>query len=83
MKTIVASLVLVIVLCLSTEGKATRVKGFIKRSSGTYVMPYHRTKANTTKIDNWSTKGNVNPYTGKNGTKEPFGLRPYKRYRLE
>ena len=25
-----------------------------------------------TKLDNWSTKGNVNPYTGMPGTKDPW-----------
>jgi len=49
----------------------TSVKGYLKKS-GTYVMPYHRTSPNTSKFDNWSTKGNYNPYTGKKGTVSPF-----------
>jgi hypothetical protein len=36
---------------------------------GTSVQSYHRTPANKTQRDNWSTKGNVNPDTGKPGTK--------------
>jgi|SRR5690348_8591044 len=47
------------------------VRGYIKRD-GTYVMPSHRTSPNHTKFDNWSSKPNVNPYTGKAGTKDPF-----------
>lgn len=39
------------------------------KSNGTYVAPSHATNPNGTKADNWSTKGNVNPYTGKEGTK--------------
>lgn len=39
------------------------------KSNGTYVAPSHATNPNSTKSDNWSTKGNVNPYTGKPGTK--------------
>lgn len=39
------------------------------KSNGTYVAPSHATNPNGTKSDNWSTKGNVNPYTGKEGTK--------------
>ena len=31
--------------------------------------PYYRTRPNETVNDNYSTKGNVNPYTGKAGTK--------------
>lgn len=39
------------------------------RKDGTYVAPHYRSAPNSTKADNWSTKGNVNPYTGKAGTK--------------
>lgn len=42
--------------------------GYI-RKDGTYVPPHTSTAPNSTKSDNWSTKGNVNPYTGKAGTK--------------
>jgi hypothetical protein len=42
--------------------------GYVK-SNGTYVAPSHATNPNGSKADNWSTKGNVNPYTGKLGTK--------------
>jgi len=34
------------------------------RRNGTYVHPYHATNPNGTKRDNYSTKGNVNPWTG-------------------
>lgn len=37
--------------------------------NGTYVAPSHATNPNGTKQDNYSQKGNVNPYTGKEGTK--------------
>lgn len=38
---------------------------------GTYIAPSYRTSPNRTKVDNWSSKPNVNPYTGKAGTKNP------------
>lgn len=41
------------------------------RNNGTYVEPHYRSNPNKTTDDNWSTKGNQNPYTGKMGTKEP------------
>ncbi|MBP1680053.1 MAG: hypothetical protein H6Q35_392 [Proteobacteria bacterium] len=41
------------------------------RKDGTDVTSYKRTKANETEINNFSTKGNVNPYTGEVGTKIP------------
>lgn len=48
----------------------TPVHGYTKKD-GTYVAPYQRTAPNGTQRDNWSSKPNVNPYTGKEGTKEP------------
>lgn len=38
--------------------------------SGTYVAPSHATNPNSTRSDNYTHKGNVNPYTGKAGTKD-------------
>ena len=35
------------------------------------VKSHARSAPNKTKKDNWSTIGNVNPYTGKKGTKRP------------
>ena len=46
------------------------IKGYVKKD-GTYVAPSHATNPNKSKSDNWSTKGNVNPHTGKDGTKDP------------
>ncbi len=39
---------------------------------GTYVQGHRRSEANDTKLDNWSTQGNTNPYSGKSGTKNPW-----------
>ena len=47
---------------------STYVSGYTN-SNGTYVQGYYRTTPNTTRNDNYSTVGNVNPYTGANGTK--------------
>ena len=49
----------------------TRVRGYV-RSNGTYVEPHYRSSPNSTKYDNYSTKGNINPYTGKVGTKNVY-----------
>ena len=38
------------------------------RSNGTYVQPHYRSSPNSTTSDNWSTRGNQNPYTGQYGT---------------
>lgn len=42
------------------------------RKDGTYVAPSHATNPNSSKADNYSSKGNVNPYTGKSGTVDPY-----------
>ena len=38
---------------------------------GTYVQPYVATNPNSTQRDNYSATGNVNPYTGAVGTRNP------------
>ena len=44
------------------------VKGYRKRN-GTYVAPHMRSDRDGVFRNNWSTKGNINPYTGKFGTR--------------
>ena len=39
--------------------------------NGTYVAPHVQTNPNNTQRDNYSTQGNINPYTGQMGTKIP------------
>ena len=51
----------------STAEAAVRVRGYYKPSTGIYVQPYYRSSPNSTRLDNYSTKGNYNPYTGKKG----------------
>lgn len=41
------------------------------RHNGRYVGPHFRTAPNHTRLDNWSTRRNVNPYTGKTGSRAP------------
>jgi hypothetical protein len=40
-------------------------------SSGTYVPPHQQTNPNGTQRDNFSATGNINPYTGAVGTRNP------------
>ena len=44
------------------------VRGYTTQR-GTYVAPHRQTNADHTQRNNYSTKGNVNPSTGKTGTK--------------
>lgn len=45
-----------------------RVKGYIKRD-GTSVKTHYRSRPDGTRANNWSTKGNYNPFTGKRGSR--------------
>lgn len=60
------------------NAKTISVKGYYKSSTGKYVMPSYRTSPNKTKLDNYSTKGNYNPFTGKKGYVSPFRTFKFK-----
>lgn len=47
-------------------GGTVTVHGHV-RKDGTYVAPHHRTAPDKNFNNNWSTDGNVNPYTGESG----------------
>lgn len=49
---------------------AVHVSGYVKRN-GTYVQPHYQTTPDNSRRNNWSSKPNVNPYTGKPGTVDP------------
>jgi hypothetical protein len=74
---------LLIVAALSLPAMAnTWVNGYTK-ADGTYVAGHYKTDANATKLDNYSTKGNANPYTGAKGTVDPYKVEPYKAPKIE
>lgn len=65
------SIVMLIALLFSVSAMAdVQVNGYYK-DNGTYVEPHYRSSPNSTSNDNWSTQGNVNPYTGQEGYKKP------------
>jgi hypothetical protein len=56
------------------------VKGYYKKD-GTYIGEHYRTKANDDFYDNYSTRGNINPYTLKPGWKNKADVLPsYSNY---
>jgi hypothetical protein len=56
-----------LLLALSLAAGADQpVRGYT-RQDGTYVAPYVRSNPNSTSSDNYSTRGNSNPYTGERG----------------
>lgn len=90
MKRVMAIMICTVLLLGSITlafAKTVRVKGYHRRD-GTYVQPHYRTTPDRSRYNNWSTKGNVNPYTGKRGYSDPYrqrkpvNLNPYG-YRLK
>ena len=67
---IICSLILITVSTSSFAVGSHRVRGYTK-SNGTYVAPHRQTNPNRTQRDNYSSRPNINPYTGKRGTKTP------------
>ena len=45
---------------------STNVRGYVRRDGG-FVLPHFRSRADGTVLNNWSSSGNWNPYTGKKG----------------
>jgi hypothetical protein len=71
-----AAIGLSIALVILTPGSAhawgndVHVRGH-HRSDGSYVQPHYRSAPDGNRFNNWSTQGNVNPYTGQIGTRDP------------
>ena len=66
---IVLSFILFLSLSVNSVHAVSRVRSYYKPSTGHFVNAYYKSSPNKTKIDNYSTKGNYNPYTGKKGYK--------------
>ena len=64
-------------LFASSVEAVTRVKGYTTKR-GTYVAPHYKSTSNKTRFDNYSTKGNYNPYTGKKGYTSPYKSYKYR-----
>ncbi len=56
-----------VVASFTTHSNATYVQGYYN-NNGQYVNGYNKTNPDTYQENNYSYKGNVNPYTGKVGT---------------
>ncbi len=50
-----------------SKSEYTHASGYTKKNG---VAPYDRSTPDHTKNNNWSTKGNTNPETGKQGTQK-------------
>lgn len=62
------SVIAIALLALSAQVVADEYVNGYTRQDGTYVAPHMRSSPNAQQWDNYNTKGNVNPYTGQQGT---------------
>lgn len=54
-------------LTIASSALSDQLVGGYFRQDGTYVEPYVRSSPNQARSDNYSSQGNVNPYTGEKG----------------
>lgn len=76
------TLLITLTLISSTALADSYVQGYTRRD-GTYVQGHYKSDSNPYPNDNYSYKGNTNPYTGNQGTKsEDYnqGYKPFKQY---
>ena len=69
-------LIAMLLIAPAIAGADQYVNGYTK-GNGTYVPGHMRSSPNSTTSDNWSTKGNTNPYTGQKGTRSQSGSSGY------
>lgn len=78
-------LALVVGVASGSASAQVYVHGYTTKN-GTYVAPHYRSSPDRNPYNNWSTVGNVNPYTGQLGTKNPYSspatpsYNPYATY---
>lgn len=80
--TILLALSIGMVPAFSAKSGDVSVRGYT-RKDGTYVSPHMRSAPDKIFDNNWSTRGNVNPYTGAVGTRDypnDYYCSPYPNY---
>jgi hypothetical protein len=73
MKHLLANAVTIALLAVTINAGAApshSVRGHV-RKDGTYVQRHRSTNPDSSRRNNWSSKGNASPYTGKAGTQDP------------
>lgn len=63
---------LAIALIVTSAAQAQNSVNGYWRKNGTFVAPHFRTNPDSSRLNNWSTQGNSNPYTGRRGTVDPY-----------
>ncbi len=65
------TLLLISLLAVPAFASPVHVRSHVTKR-GTYVQPHVRTSPDHSRQNNWSTRGNTNPYTGKRGSKRSY-----------
>jgi hypothetical protein len=63
------------ILLAATFAASAWAQTYVKphvRKDGTYVEGHYRSAPDSSKLNNYSSQGNYNPYTGQNGTVNPY-----------
>lgn len=71
MKKLAAATVVLALCGMAEAAQQVQVDGHFRRD-GTYVPPHYRTAPDSSRQNNWSSQGNVNPHTGERGTVNPY-----------
>jgi hypothetical protein len=73
MRIIISAVILFLAASMASPAcaKPVKVKGSIVKN-GTYRKNHTRSSPNKSRLDNYGTRGRINPRTGKPGKKEPF-----------
>ena len=58
--------------------QSVRRDGYVRRDTGTYVPPSRATRPDTSRLNNYSTRGNFNPHSGRTGTRNPYPAQSYR-----
>ncbi len=74
--TLTGALAVALLSATAAFARDVHVDGYY-RSNGTYVQPHTRTAPDSNPYNNYSTRGNTNPYTGKSGTVDPYRNNSY------
>jgi hypothetical protein len=68
---IIALVAFVLLAAAPAFGQVQQRNGYVRRD-GAYVPPSYSTRPDSSPFNNFSTRGNVNPYSGRQGTVDPY-----------
>lgn len=66
------NMVLAAAILASTSVLADNLHNGYIRKDGTYVAPHYQSGPDRNPYNNYSSQGNSNPYTGQQGTRDPY-----------